>query len=485
MEREAKRQHLEDQLEAADDRTAALAATVEELEAILSHTLEVDDRINFDSLRLSERYSAFNPPVELTRAGREPQRDSYTSAIQPPGFFARLIPGSAARHQERLRNAEDQFRAALASYRGSEQSRDAALHAAQLQYEAERAAAISKAAQRNAEVAEFEASYIRGDADSIVAYNTMVLERSEYPPDLPQTFRLAYQPASRELVIDYELPTVAVIPTAAEVRYVKSKDAFEEKPRKNAEIRERYQKIVACLALRTMHEVFEADQGNHLDVATFSGFVNAVDPATGRDVRPYLISVRATRSEFAKLDLARVDPRVCVRNLGASVSAQADELVPVKPIIEFDMVDPRFVEQSDVLGQLDARPNIMDLTPFEFENLVGNVFTKMGLDTKQTRSARDGGVDVVAYDTRPVLGGRVVIQAKRYRNTVGVSAVRDLFGTMMNEGANKGILVTTSGYGPDAFTFAKDKPIELIDGGGLLFLCEQVGVKARIVMPAE
>jgi restriction system protein len=109
----------------------------------------------------------------------------------------------------------------------------------------------------------------------------------------------------------------------------------------------------------------------------------------------------------------------------------------------------------------------------------------MGLETKQTRSSRDGGVDVVAYDARPVLGGRVVIQAKRYRNTVGVSAVRDLFGTMMNEGANKGILVTTSGYGADAFTFAKDKPIELIDGGQLLFLCDQVGVKARIVMPTE
>jgi restriction system protein len=36
---------------------------------------------------------------------------------------------------------------------------------------------------------------------------------------------------------------------------------------------------------------------------------------------------------------------------------------------------------------------------------------------------------------------------------------------MMNEGANKGILVCTSSYGPDAYGFAKDKPIELIDGG--------------------
>jgi restriction system protein len=34
----------------------------------------------------------------------------------------------------------------------------------------------------------------------------------------------------------------------------------------------------------------------------------------------------------------------------------------------------------------------------------------------------------------------------------------------MNEGASKGILVTTSGYGKSAFEFANDKPLELLDG---------------------
>ena len=90
---------------------------------------------------------------------------------------------------------------------------------------------------------------------------------------------------------------------------------------------------------------------------------------------------------------------------------------------------------------------------------MSNLFSKMGLETKQTRSSRDGGVDAVAFDTRPVIGGQVVIQAKRYRHTVGVSAVRDFFGTMNHEGANKGILVTTSSssFGPDAYDFIKSK----------------------------
>jgi len=34
----------------------------------------------------------------------------------------------------------------------------------------------------------------------------------------------------------------------------------------------------------------------------------------------------------------------------------------------------------------------------------------------------------------------------------------------MNEGATKEILVTTSDYGPDAYAFAKDKPITLLNG---------------------
>ena len=83
-------------------------------------------------------------------------------------------------------------------------------------------------------------------------------------------------------------------------------------------------------------------------------------------------------------------------------------------------------------------------------------------------------------------GGKVVIQAKRYKGTVGVSAVRDLFGTVHNEGASKGILVTTSGYGSASFEFANGKPLELLDGTNLLYLlAEHAGIEARIEPPAD
>ena len=128
----------------------------------------------------------------------------------------------------------------------------------------------------------------------------------------------------------------------------------------------------------------------------------------------------------------------------------------------------------------------MELTPSEFEALISNLFQHMGLDTKLTRASRDGGVDCVAYDPRPVLGGKVIIQAKRYKNVVGVSAVRDLFGAVHNEGASKGILVTTSHFGKAAFEFASGKPLELINGGNLLYLLkEHADVDAKIEMPED
>ena len=64
--------------------------------------------------------------------------------------------------------------------------------------------------------------------------------------------------------------------------------------------------------------------------------------------------------------------------------------------------------------------------------------------------------------------------------------VRDLYGAVMNEGAAKGILVTTSGYGKSSFDFAEHKPLELVSGSHLLFLLEEhTGVRARIAMPED
>ncbi|MGA9100280.1 MAG: restriction endonuclease [Methanotrichaceae archaeon] len=484
LEKEAKQLYLASRAEAVEERNAELAQRIIEFGKILEHTLDIDDTIEFESLRLKDDYQSFVPPQELTIIISPPDKQEFISKVKQPGFLKSAL-GLKGGYQRELQAAEAQYDEALKTYEASEAERRNKLKQLESEYNAGKEAFLKKAQQRDLEVSELETAYKSGEASAVITYSTMVLERSEYPEDFKKIFRIAYSPESKEMLIEYELPWVDIIPIVVEYKYNKSKDEVSEKPRKPKEIKSLYQDMVAAISIRTIHEILEADQGNHIQVVTFNGFVTTTDPATGKDIRPCLISVRTTKNSFMELNLARIDKQVCLRNLGAQVSPHPDERLPVKPVVEFNMIDKRFIEQGDVLSGLDSRPNLMELTPSEFENLVSNLFGKMGLETKLTRASKDGGVDAIVFDTRPVLGGKVVIQAKRYKGTVGVSAIRDLYGTMLNEGASKGIIVATSSYGPDSYEFAKDKPLELIDGGGLLYLLDQVGIKAKIIMPEE
>jgi restriction system protein len=471
--KEARRAYEESRMAEAASLNTETARRKLALQTLLQEGLH-PFRPLFESLRAE--LPALEVPKELTSPLYPPVKSHYQA--QELGFLRGLVPGAKAKHKAEVQKAEARFSDALQRHQQAESARKSKIDELRSTHQA-RLDALHK------EIDTLESSYRNGDVPAIIEYHTLMLQRTVYPDDFPQQYQVAFAPESRQLVVECELPCPEVVPAVAEYRYVKSKDAIDEKKAHVSDVKELYRDVVAAIALRTIHQVFSADREDFVAVMVFNGFVQAVDPATGKDIRPHLVSVRATKERFVEIDLRKVELVSCLRNLGAQLTQSPTELVPVKPLIEFDMVDKRFVNQTDVLSELDSRPNIMELDPFEFETLVSNLFGKMGLESKLTRSSRDGGVDVVSFDKRPVLGGKVVIQAKRYRHTVGVSAVRDLFGTMMNEGANKGILVTTSGYGPDAYEFAKDKPIELIDGGGLLYLLEQVGTKARIDMPPE
>lgn len=420
----------------------------------------------------------FHPPRQFTEALTPPSKDQFFKTVPYFSKLALLFSWNKKKFQEATDEATSQYTKAHLDHQEKEAARIRKLD----QLYAENKAKVEKIKNHILEIHE---NYKNGDPHGVAEYLTFVLKQYDLIEDFDEKYKIAYVKESKELVIEFELPPSSVISRIADYRYVKTKDLIETKLRREAEIKNDYSELISGVCLLVIYYLYSADTQDYLDAIAFNGYVRTVDLATGKDIQPYLISVRTTKREFSEIDLLRVDKRTCLRNLGAHVSSKPAEMQPVKPLIDFNMVDKRFVEQSEVADDLDSRPNLMELNPFEFENLVSNLFSKMGLETKQTRSSKDGGVDAVAYDHRPVLGGKVIIQAKRYKNTVGVTFVRDLYGTMMNEGANKGILVTTSGYGPDAFEFAKNKPIELIDGGGLLYLLNQVGIEARIIFLDE
>lgn len=142
-------------------------------------------------------------------------------------------------------------------------------------------------------------------------------------------------------------------------------------------------------------------------------------------------------------------------------------------------LDPhRLAAQAEQNVPSDKRPaaDLMDWDPLDFEDLIAALFQQMGYQVVTTERTGDGGVDVLAMDPDPVTGGKLIIQVKRYRHTIPPAHVRDLYGTVMHEGASMGILVATSGFGPGARDFAHGKPIKLISGTELAGLLSRHGM---------
>lgn len=509
----ARREQEAQQLTATAQRAAA------DLRGLLVSSLDTPVPFSFASLRQADPDLAFEAPgpASVRPADGPPPPPPDGSAPVLEDFLSprvhglgALVPGGERRRQRQQQEAEQaltaarqrfdeqhrQYEQALEAYkvacreRAAEFEREKAAYesnveAARATFEQELQSAKDSVAAHNLSIDDLERRYTEGDAIAVSDFLTQVVQRLTWPFDAPAA-RLAFSQASSQAVIEIELPPFTVVPTTVEYRYVATRDELSEKHMSDKDRRELYGSLVAQIALRTIRETFRGDPAGVVTSVAFNGHVTTVDPKTGHEVHPCLVTVRTTRDEFSDIELHKVDPIECLKGLKASLSRQPSELVPVKPVVNFDMVDPRFVKEADVLAALDDRPNLMELSPSEFESLVTNLFSKMGLETRLTRPSRDGGVDCVAWDMRPILGGKVVIQAKRYKNTVGVSAVRDLYGTMQNERATKGILVATSGYGTASYDFAGDKPMELLDGANLLALLkEYADIDAKIEAPDD
>lgn len=113
----------------------------------------------------------------------------------------------------------------------------------------------------------------------------------------------------------------------------------------------------------------------------------------------------------------------------------------------------RLVETNRLLSVEAGR-----LYPDEFERFVGDVFRHLGFTIEVTGKSGDQGVDVLAC--RGPL--RVAIQAKRYSDSVGNSAIQQVYAGMAHHRCHRCVVVTTSGFTPGAVALAQSTGCLLI-----------------------
>lgn len=324
--------------------------------------------------------------------------------------------------------------------------------------------------------------YLLKKKDSISYYNKLILEKSEYPFSFRKEIHCSYNSSNNILVVDYFLPAPEDIPTLKNISFVSSINEIKEKHITQKQRDILYNDIIYKITLRSIKELFNSDFINILLAVSFNGWVRSINRATGNEIESCILSIQVKKEELSNINLENVNPKLCFRNLKGIGSSKLSSLSEIQAIITTFDDDKRFVDSKNI--DFDDTTNLAIMNWEEFEHLIRELFEKEfssnGSQVKVTQASRDGGVDAIAFDSDPIRGGKIVIQAKRYTNTVGVAAVRDLYGTVLNEGANKGILVTTSDYGSDSYEFAKGKPLTLLNGGNLLHLLEKHGTRARI-----
>lgn len=467
-----------------DEAQNAIAA----LDATLEHTLGVNDAVDWDSLFARAPYPHPRPSKPT------PATDPYEPIRTEPKYtpkFTLVEKIFRKRHDRKVLATDALYAADHAAWEERKGAADAQNKVDENRY-AKAVAVWDKAkteyeilqSATNKRISEQRDRYLRKDPGAISDYCEMVLGNSEYPDYFPQEWEIEFRPESQMLLVDYSLPDIDQIPSLKAVKYVASRDEFTEAKLSDAELKRLYDRLLYQIALRTIHELYEADTVDALRMIIFNGWVASVDKSTGLTVSPCIMSIQASKDEFLALDLSNIDPKACFKHLKGVGSSKLHGLAPVAPIATINKEDRRFVTPYKVVDGIDSSDNLAAMDWKDFENLIREIFEQEfasnGGEVKITQASRDGGVDAVAFDPDPIRGGKIVIQAKRYTNTVGVSAVRDLYGTTLNEGATKGILVTTAEYGPDAYKFAQGKPLTLLDGGNLLHLLAKHGRRAKI-----
>lgn len=103
--------------------------------------------------------------------------------------------------------------------------------------------------------------------------------------------------------------------------------------------------------------------------------------------------------------------------------------------------------------------DLLELTPREFEEYVGELFSHLGYAVEVTQYSNDKGIDIVMYKDDIKYG----VQCKRYKGTVGSPDIQTFIGALSHANADKGFFVTTGMFSFEAEKMAVQHPIQLVN----------------------
>lgn len=344
--REAAAAHLAAKQAEVDALNSDIAEQLGELEDLLVATLDRDDFVDLETLRVVVRHPPFeHNHLRIPSAQPEPIPDpvppTRSPVPAPKGIFGRkrkladanaAIEAKYAAEYAAWQSAVAEvanLRSKLAQdHAASEEARRLQLELETTKYEAECEARERQALEQNLALDELITGLSYGVIEAVEDYVGIVLANSVYPEGFPVTHTASFEPSSAELQLKVTIPGPEHMPTTKAYKYVKNKDEITAIPMSQREVRERYASIVHCAALRSLHEVFEADRRGLIRAISLELGAETLSPATGRETYVPFVSLATEREPFELIDLSAVVPTATLDHLGAVVSKNPYELSP-------------------------------------------------------------------------------------------------------------------------------------------------------------
>ncbi len=475
---------LENQFKKAKELTNSYNIKLDNIRNCLKNSISTP-LFSYDDLKDRSEFQSLKPekslPYNEDALKEKPDPKNFTPKIF---LFDRWIKN---RIEKKNRIAEEKYKRAIEEYDTKVKENKIAekeYKKGLKKWELKKKKFYKKQKKVNSTIDEKKKSYNSKDRKTVIEFMNLVLLKISLPLDYERIFSVDFNEENSILIVEFKLPLLNEMPKVKGIEYNKLKNIFKEILIAEDERKEIYNNLLYQISLAITNIIYKADFSKIIDSIVFNGWIKTIDGRTGSDTVFCIMSLQTNREQFLILTLERINPKECFKGLKGISSLKLYTLTPIAPILQINKDDKRFISSYEVMKDLNESENIAVMDWQDFEHLIREIFEKEfsqnGGEVRVTQSSRDGGVDAVAFDTDPLRGGKIVIQAKRYTNVVGVSAVRDLYGTVVNEGAIKGILVTTANYGADAYEFAKDKPLTLLNGSHLLHLLEKHGRKAKI-----
>lgn len=284
-ERGRKKDAFTDLQKQFEEESSELEKQITSYSNILKHTLSVDDKIDWESNKMPEKFE------------KTLYKENYFYNVPKESFLDTIFFWRKSKRLKILAESEHEF--AKAQYKFDKEKAD---------YE-------NEAKTYNQELFEFKKAFELDDEEAVIEYVTKVLNDSEYLPDIVRDFELNYNKESKSLLIDYVLPSPDDVPNTKELKFVKTAKEIRNVPFKKGEFESFYDAIISQIALRTLHEIFESVYTNAIDTIIFNGMIIMTDKTTGQTIEPYILSILTNRKQFEAINLSKIDPIACLNSL--------------------------------------------------------------------------------------------------------------------------------------------------------------------------